>query len=323
MLGNRDAVEVAPFVAAWSPILDSIGPEGRFPSFFDKELKDAITSERSHGHRAEQLIKDAIYSLTEKKDGQATFRNLETSMMQALRTLVAIDPSNVDYLSPLLQISPSPIRIATLNYDRSIEELANRAGMVCDTGIVAWPGSHDWTWDPSADIHLLKLHGSIDWVLTSQMGLGGLKESRVIVSVPSGNDHGIRRDSPALVFGTRGKLRAEGPFLAMLRAFDAFLSTADRLLVVGYSFRDEHINTAIRRWINVGTDRRLVVIDPNYNPHVLRDRSNLTFAHELTQAMTVRDGGEAHWREGFVVLGTGAGEGLLNLLGPGPSIAAA
>jgi hypothetical protein len=67
----------------------------------------------------------------------------------------------------------------------------------------------------------------------------------------------------------------------------------------------------------------LSVIDPNYNPHVLRDRSNPTFARELTQAMTVRDGGEPHWREGFVVLGTGAGEGLLNLLGPGSSIAAA
>ena len=323
MLGNRGAVEVAPFVAAWSPILDSIGPEGRFPSLFDKELKDAITSERPHGHKAEQLIREAIYSLTEKKDGQATFRSLETSMIQALRTLVAIDPSNVDYLSPLLQISPSPIRIATLNYDRSIEELANRAGMVCDTGIDAWPGSHDWTWDTSAAIHLLKLHGSIDWVPTSKMGLGGLRESRVVVSVPSGNDRGFRRDSPALVFGTRGKLRAEGPFLAMLRAFDDFLSSADRLLVVGYSFRDEHINTAIRRWINLGPNRRLAVIDPNYDAPLLRNRSNPTFAQELTQAMSVRDGGEAHWREGFVVLETGAGEGLRSLLGPGPSISAA
>jgi SIR2-like domain len=323
MLGNRDAVELAPFIAAWSPILDSIGPEGRFPTSFDRDLREAITNKRSYGNKAERLIKEAIHSLTEKKDGQATFRNLEISMIQALRTLVAIDPSNVDYLSPLLQISPSPMRIATLNYDRSIEELANRAEMLCDTGIEAWPGGHDWTWDPAADIHLLKLHGSIDWVLTSQMGLGGLRESRVLVSVPSGNDRGVRRDSPALVFGTRGKLRAEGPFLAMLRAFDAFLSSADRLLVVGYSFRDEHINTAIRRWINMCPDRRLVVIDPNYNPHVLRDRSNPTFAHELMQAMAVRDGGEPHWREGFVVLETGAGEGLLNLLGSGPSIAAA
>ena len=49
MLGNRGAVEVAPFVAAWSPILDSIGPEGRFPTSFDRDLREAITNERSYG----------------------------------------------------------------------------------------------------------------------------------------------------------------------------------------------------------------------------------------------------------------------------------
>jgi|NGEPerStandDraft_6_1074524.scaffolds.fasta_scaffold124741_3 hypothetical protein len=49
MLGNRDAVEVAPFIAAWSPILDSIGPEGRFPTSFDRDLREAITNERSYG----------------------------------------------------------------------------------------------------------------------------------------------------------------------------------------------------------------------------------------------------------------------------------
>lgn len=323
MLGNRDAVEVAPFIAAWSPILDSIGPEGRFPSFFDNELRKAITSKNEHGKQAERLIKEAIYSLTQKKDGQATFRKLEISMMQALRKLVEIDPSHVDYLAPLLQLGPSPMRIATLNYDRSIEELANRAGIACDTGVVAWPGGHDWTWNLSADIHLLKLHGSIDWILAPQMGPGRLRESRIVVSVPDRNARGHQRGFPAVVFGARGKLRAEGPFLAMLRAFDAFLSSADRLLVVGYSFRDEHINTAIRRWINVIPDRQLVVIDPNYNPPGLHDRNNPTFVQELTQAMTVRDGQGKQWREGFQVFETGAGEGLLNLLGHGPSIAAA
>jgi SIR2-like domain len=324
MLGNRSAVEVAPFIATWSPILDSIGPEGRFPAFFDKMLKEAITSERSYGNNAERLIKEAINSLTEKKDSQAIFRILEASMTQALRTLVAIDPAKVDYLAPLLQVSPSPVRIATLNYDKSIEELANRAGMVCDTGIGAWPGGHDWAWESSADIHLLKLHGSIDWVLKPEVGLGGLTEWRIaVVSDPADVTRGYSQDSPALVFGARGKLRAEGPFLAMLRAFDTFLTSADRLLVVGYSFRDEHINTALRRWINARQDRQLVVIDVNFNPNGMRDRRNPTFAQELTQAMTVRDGLTMIRREGFRVLNTSAGEGLREVLGEGPSLAAA
>jgi len=88
--------------------------------------------------------------------------------------LVAIDLSifKVEYLAPLLNIGSSPMRIATLNYDRSIEELANHAGKTFDTGIEAWPGGHDWEWDPSADIHLLQLHGSIDWILAPARGDG-------------------------------------------------------------------------------------------------------------------------------------------------------
>jgi hypothetical protein len=124
-----------------------------------------------------------------------------------------------------------------------------------------------------ADIHLLKLHGSIDWILKSKKGLGGLQEMRVaLAGDPSDTVPGGMQYSPALIFGARGKLRADGPFLAMLRAFNVFLADADRLLVVGYSFRDEHINTAIRRWFNRDPTLEIVVIDPSFNPVAQRSR---------------------------------------------------
>ena len=92
-------------------------------------------------------------------------------MIMALRTLGSDRSIQGDYLAPLLNITPSPVRIATLNYGRSIEELAKRAGMTCDTGIATWPGGYDWAWDSPANIRLLKLHGSIDWVLNSERDL--------------------------------------------------------------------------------------------------------------------------------------------------------
>jgi len=70
---------------------------------------------------------------------------------------------------------------------------------------------------------------------------------------------------PLIIFGQRGKLRADGPFLALLRAFEQALFLADRLLVVGYSFRDAHINTVLHRWLITDSTRGIVVVDPNFN----------------------------------------------------------
>ena len=67
-----------------------------------------------------------------------------------------------------------------------------------------------------------------------------------------------------MVFGQRGKLRAEGPILDLLAKFRDDLYDTDELVVVGYSFRDEHINEYIRRWINGDPLRRIVVVDPDF-----------------------------------------------------------
>ena len=48
-------------------------------------------------------------------------------------------------------------------------------------------------------------------------------------------------------------------------AFEQALYEADRLLAVGYSFRDAHINTVIQRWLVTDPARGIVVIDPNFN----------------------------------------------------------
>ena len=68
--------------------------------------------------------------------------------------------------------------------------------------------------------------------------------------------------NPALVFGLGSKLRSDGPFLAMLVEFDRLLASTEWLTIVGYSFRDDHINAALTRWMN-GSARRLSVIDPD------------------------------------------------------------
>jgi hypothetical protein len=149
----------------------------------------------------------------------------------------------IDYLAPILASSDSRIQVATLNYDKSIELLAERANMTLDTGVRSWSGGYDWNWDETARVRLLKLHGSLDWYL--HRGQGSRMDGDNIAVWPDGESDKPRGGTLAVVFGHGVKLRSDGPFLAMLHEFDRFLSSTDRLVVVGYSMRDDHINAAI------------------------------------------------------------------------------
>jgi hypothetical protein len=120
------------------------------------------------------------------------------------------------------------------------------------------------------------LHGSIDWVLEGDdpddefQGFrnhappGELPFARIRALGAGETVTPIPR--PAVVFGQGGKLRSEGPFLELLLKFSSELQVAGTLLVVGYSFRDDHVNEIIARWFS-GQDgpvegRRIVVLDP-------------------------------------------------------------
>jgi hypothetical protein len=64
-----------------------------------------------------------------------------------------------------------------------------------------------------------------------------------------------------VIFGGRNKLTAEGPFLDLLVKFQSVLSENSHLIVVGYSFRDQHINRCIRRWLARDRSRCLTIVE--------------------------------------------------------------
>jgi len=140
------------------------------------------------------------------------------------------------------------LTIATLNYDRSIENAAELKGATYDTGIETWLARGEFEWR-EADLRLLKLHGSIDWVVKRPEFVSGELPAQQIVKVLDPAEK-QRYDQSAVVFGEAEKLRSEGPFLELLLAWAAALKRAANLLVVGYSFllvvgysfRDQHVN---------------------------------------------------------------------------------
>lgn len=306
MLGQRDQLEVAPFVASWNEALEVVAGPGEVPSFFRKNFRKALTS--NFESDLDRLFADAVTAVS-KRNPERIFQRLEKRMLDQLGRLLTVDPDRIDYLRPLLDRSDGPVQIATLNYDRTIETAAQKSGLLVDTGIEGWKGTYDWSWAKESDVRLLKLHGSTDWWI-GQNGGDSLKMGEESIVV--GNQGtGRWAERPGLVFGQRGKLRSDGPFLAMLRAFDDFLSRTDELLIIGYSFRDEHINASIRRWVNAGATRPLVVVDPN--PSELARSS--PFFKELSYFMS-KKGYADPAREvatQFSVIETGAGAAIQQL----------
>jgi hypothetical protein len=312
MLAERENLEISPFVQSWHPAVDAFGPRASSPLGFDGAFVRALESP-SHNDLS-RLLTEFVENIAGRKARPQVYRNLQGSMTTALRGLLRVPADGFEHLRPLTQLAQrhSRIVVATLNYDLGVETLAGSDCPV-DTGIAAWTGGLDWTFNQTGGIHLLKLHGSIDW---RERDVGSDFLSPHHIDVEQGPEEAPRA-LPVVVFGQRGKLRADGPFLAMLRAFDEALSRTDRLLVVGYSFRDDHVNVIIRRWLSQSAGHGVVLVEPGY-PF---PREELSYGHspsfraQMDRWMGVRAGAASSGAEQRLYVEVcGAGEGLTRLL---------
>jgi len=222
-----------------------------------REIRNA-SPHSNIGEKLERLIEDG----KDRPGGGEVFKTVNNSMIAMLRDIVLIkDRSKVDYLRPLVRC-PSVAAIVSLNYDNAIELACESEQIACETGIDEW--SNDGTLPPIGQPNvtsLLKLHGSIDWVMENvkpeeDRPLAGRRYRRATVTeVESGKYY------PALIFGQRNKLTADGPFLDLFAAFRESLAKAATLTVVGYSFGDDHINAYIAQWLNADSSRVMRIIN--------------------------------------------------------------
>jgi hypothetical protein len=247
LLGDLGGLEVTPFVQAWHPVV------AEWNSFT--------------GHRT--------FTVDVSEPGGDLYRKLAEHMVAALRSIVATDPCQVGYLAPLIAAADriGGLTVATLNYDVAVEQalaIIKGSGVQDPTSIDVWGEDHRWAWTENG-LRLLKLHGSIGWHWVSLPGWGHRGTYRTVWREGRRYDRlGFINHPPALVFGRRGKLRARGPFLSLLAQFEAFMATTRCLVVIGYSFNDEHVNELIKWWMEVGSSGpfggmgSIVLVDPNF-----------------------------------------------------------
>lgn len=88
-------------------------------------------------------------------------------------------------------------------------------------------------------------------------------------------------EPPMVIFGQRNKLTVEGPFLELLKQFDEQLQRTDLLTVIGYSFRDTHINFYITKYLNQYKGK-IRIVDPNF------DTMDVEYVKDLREFQKVR-----------------------------------
>lgn len=270
LLRDRRTHEAAPFITSWRGSIEDVD-DHPIP-LRDRDLH--IGLDHDLRLKTDGLAKDmaAIARAAISPGNGATFRRLEDQLLRRICDLLS-QPSSVAYLHPLVRLAqqqPGGLDIATLNYDRTVELAAAECGVPLDTGFDRWQPGIPITFDMiDGHINLIKPHGSVDWIRETgspSEPIPGhpLAQYRYRVGAPSPVGTRYTTDVPLIVIGDREKLETAGPTLALMRAFEEALHRASNLVVVGYSFGDNHINTVIRNWLAPDRTRTISILDPGW-----------------------------------------------------------
>ena len=330
LLGRRRDVEFAPLVSAWHPVLEELARPSEDPWHEQREFEQrfeqamaGLFSQYGSGFSVRGLYDTVIQMIdTRASSNNQIFHSTLEWMIRALIDMVQIkDENSTSYLIPLLKVNGTKKRtIATLNYDSTIEIAARLADIPVFVGIEQWkPGVY-----PCKDegIQLLKLHGSADWEIHEEYptSTNPFPQPKISVhssdkrpnshpnpdgSIPSPGKYHNPEYKPAVIFGGMNKLTTQGPFLDLLRVFRNELDVADRLTIIGYSFRDSHINDYIYQWLSNDSKSLRIINGPSFS------ESRDGFAGRLLELQKMSPG----LKQGIKDLGCCAIEGIQKCFG--------
>lgn len=164
--------------------------------------------------------------------------------------------------------SKDELRVFTTNYDRAIEEYCGNPNRKtrCIDGFNIDVSRSRFSWmkgdygymgnnSDGIDLFLYKLHGSLDWKKHKIYGIVRTGEESI-----SDDDN---YEYNMLVYPTLSPKDGfeKEPYKSIRENFDVFMKTVDVCIVIGYSFRDDHVNTIFKELLN--KQKRLIIISPS------------------------------------------------------------
>lgn len=195
------------------------------------------------------------------------------------------------------------VEIFSLNHDTLIEQLLDEKKIEYSDGftegdlnIKIW---NKKSFNNKSKINLYKLHGSINWYQFYRKD----KKEWFIGSVPNyikdidhikdtNNSDLFREERHGILVGTFNKIfnYLTDVFILLNFKFYETLSDFNYFVISGYSFSDKGINLYIKRFMNSGHNKKLVIIDPDGGKLEERARGMIAddlFKWELTKKMEI------------------------------------
>lgn len=183
---------------------------------------------------------------------------LDEMIRNSLYEWVTLDNYNISsYYCAIGSLSREvsfPIRIFSLNYDICVEEAFKKNSYYLESGFdfetCIWSYDRfDLPLESNVDAYLYKLHGSINWKRNEK---GELITS---ASIPQ---------DPQVIFGTMMKMKSLDPYLFSIYELRrcSLHSNLKFIVIVGYSFSDDHINKLIQQALIKNENLKLLIVDP-------------------------------------------------------------
>jgi tetratricopeptide (TPR) repeat protein len=153
------------------------------------------------------------------------------------------------------------LKIFTTNYDICAESTYEKQNLACTTGFKTRGMYPIWDRtafkDPSYKIHIYKLHGSITWFKYGDQITQLPPIDRQIFS-SRGEELPVQ-----MLYPLTGKEVFKPPFSELQYYLQKTLESCSMCIVIGYSFRDDSINSIFSNASKENKDLEVIVIDPN------------------------------------------------------------
>lgn len=178
-----------------------------------------------------------------------------------IKSKAIVTEGKIEYLQPLLGFVEEfrPLDIISVNYDICVEQF-------CNVNKLAYQDGFDVYWNPKtfdiehADIRLYKLHGSVMWYQSDRGGYIKLPvmTERSKIELITGET------AENLMLYPMQKWNYAEPLLELLVEIKHLLEseTCKFLIVVGYSFRDDHIRRIVWDAARKNKELHLIFVDP-------------------------------------------------------------
>jgi SIR2-like domain len=277
-----------------SSIYHGEGINGRFDREVNYNIEKLANTLSEIDKKEEHIIYPFVASWDKRLSELAghDFGNIskfKQKILVQLQTWICRDEYNkASYYKKMMEFRDDyqfPLRIFTLNYDLCIEETCTHSKIETgfdDRSILDLSRFNtDEGEQGNIDIFLYKLHGSINWYEES----GDVKCTR--------SPRGISHDKMEIIFGTTQKFRYKEPYLTALTSFKVFTSTSKLIVVIGYSFADEHINYILKNTLSLNSDTKILVVSYiNFQTETEKLEIIQKKVIEICSAISIADNGQ-------------------------------